>query len=183
MGEALQATLREIATRPWAFVAEVVQAVLLLGVIAWAARGPVARRLAARRERVAAALASAARDEGEAASMHAQAGAVVRDAEAEAPRIVAAARAAAEAQRKTSDAAAEADVARLLDEARRSVDAERTKVLRDSSERLVRLTTDVARRYLDEMLTERERRALTERAIRESLGELERGAAARRGSG
>jgi F0F1-type ATP synthase membrane subunit b/b' len=175
MGEALQAALRDIAERPWPFVAEVAHFLLLAALVAWAARRPIARRLAARRDAIAASLSAADEAEREAAAMRAQAAAVPRDAEAEVPLILAAARAEAERQRQATIAEGESEAERLLREASQAVDADRTRAVQEASERLIRLTTETARRYLDEMLTEGERRALTEKAILESLGELERG--------
>jgi hypothetical protein len=55
------------------------------------------------------------------------------------------------------------------------VESEKERVRREASGRLLQLTTEAARRYLDEMLTETERRTVSQQAILASLQEMERG--------
>ncbi len=180
MGAALHEALREIAARPASYAAEVIQFVLLVAVVAWAARRPLAARLARRRERIAAELAGAAESEREAEAMRAEAEGVVPRAEAEARTLVETARAGAEREREAADAEARAEAERVLAHARQSVDAEHQRLLRETSDRLVRLTSEVARRYLEELLTDVERRAVTEKAILDSLRRMERADGGRR---
>ncbi len=78
------------------------------------------------------------------------------------------------AEREAAGAAADAEAERVLAQARQTVEAERGRMLREAAERLVRLTSEVARRYLAEMLTEAERRAATEKAILDGLRRMER---------
>ena len=176
MGEVLQAALDEIATRPAAFAAEVVQALILVAIVTWAVRRLAGKRLEDRRARVAAALAEAEREEHAADDLAAEARDVVARAEVEAPRIVASARDETEKERAAAIAAVEAEAAQLVQQARQTVEREEGSVRREASERLVRLTTETARRYLDEFLSDAERRAMTEKAILETLEELDRGA-------
>lgn len=175
MEESFQEVLREITARPVPFAAEVVQSLLLLGVIGWAGRRSVAKRLADRRARIAAELADAERAERESAVMRDEARAVVERAEREAPGIVRAAEELAEKERETESARTAAEAEQTIQQARQAVERDKQRVVQDASERLIRLTTLTARRYLDEMLTEGERRVLTEKVILESLEEMEGG--------
>lgn len=180
MEAALHEALREVAARPASFAAEIVQFVVLVVVVAWAARRPIAARLAKRRDRIAADLAGAAEADREAEGMRAEVEGVVARAEAEARALVEAARARATAERDAADVASRAEAERVLAQARDTVEAERRRVLQEASERLVRLTSETARRYLEEMLTEGERRAVTEKAILDSLRRMERAEGGRR---
>lgn len=185
MGEVLEAALREIAARPLAFLAEAVQSVLLVALVAWAGRRVLGRRLAARRARIAAELAEADAAEREAARLREEARDLVERAAHEAPGIVEEARRRAEQDRGAAAGEAEAEAERAIRQARESVAADERKLVHDGSQRLVRLTAEIARRYLDEVLGDRERRALADRVILEALAELERdpraGGAMRRG--
>ncbi len=173
METALHEALREIAARPASFAAEIVQFVVLVVVVGWAARRPIAARLAKRRDSIAADLAGALEAEREAEAMTAEAEAVVPRAEAEARAVVEAARERAKIERDAADAAARAEAERVLAQARDTVEAERRRALQEGSERLVRLTSEAARRYLEEMLSEGERRAVTQKAILDSLRRME----------
>jgi ATP synthase F0 subunit b len=179
IGGPLQEILREIAARPLPFAAEVVQFLLLAAVILWAGRRPLGKRLDARRAKIAAQLAEAERSDRECVAMIEEARAVVARAEQEAPRVVEAARERAAAEREAAAAEVEAEASRAVEQARGAVERERERIAQDLSERLVRLTTETARRYLDELLTDSERQALARRAMLESLEELERGASSR----
>jgi F-type H+-transporting ATPase subunit b len=173
--EALRAALREVTARPMSYLAEVVQFLVLAGAIGWAARRPVARRLAARRERIAAELAEAERAEQEFVAMGDEARAAIAKAEEDAPGIVTAARERAEKELATGIALAEAEAEQAIRLACEAVEREKARVAAEASGRLLKLTTEIARRYLDEFLSEGERRSMTERVILESLEEMERG--------
>lgn len=87
----------------------------------------------------------------------------------------------AEKERATAAAAIEAEARQVVEQAHKSLELEKESVRRDAAERLVGLTTDAARRYLDEMLTENERRALTQKAILAFLDQVETSAGAGKG--
>lgn len=178
MEEVLQAALREITASPLAFLAEVLQSALLVAIVAWAGRRVLGKRLGARRARIAAELARAEAAERESARMREEAREAVEQASREAPGVVQAARDRAERDRQAAVVEVEAEAERAIRQAQETVAADERKVVHDASERLVRLTAEIARRYLDEVLTERERRALTDRVILDALDELERGAPA-----
>ena len=174
----LRDVIAEIASHPARFIAEAVQAVLLVGIVAWFARRWARKRLAERRDRIGAALAEADAAEKACADLREQARSVTAQAEGEVPELLRAAREQAARERDAMIAAADTEARELVDQASRTVQAEKDRISREASDRLVHLTTEVTRRYLDEMLSESERRTLTQKAILASLGELERIAAA-----
>jgi len=61
----------------------------------------------------------------------------------------------------------------ILLQARQAVETEQGRVAGDLSEQLVTLITLVTRRYIEESLTESERRAVTQKLILASLNEME----------
>ena len=175
MEEALRAALRQVTERPVPFLAEVVQFLVLAGLIGLTARRWIGKRLAGRRERIATELAEAELAESECVTMGDEARAAIASAEEEAPGIIVAAREQAERERKAWIAQAEAEADQAIRLARETVEREKAKVAAEASERLVKLTTETARRYLDEFLSEGERRSMTEKVILDSLEEMERG--------
>jgi F0F1-type ATP synthase membrane subunit b/b' len=86
-----------------------------------------------------------------------------------------AAREQAEGERAAAATQVQSEAEQLLAQARAAVERERDSVTRDASDRLVRLTTEAVRCYLDEMLTEGQRRDLLQKAILASLEELGQG--------
>ncbi len=179
MRAVLEAAFEEVAARPWAFAVEVVQALLLVVILAWALRRIAGKRLEGRRAKIVAALEDAEAAERAAVDLAAEASAAVARAEEEAPRVVRTASEEAARERAAATAAFEAEAAALVEQARQTVERETESVRREASERLVRLTTETARRYLDEVLTDSDRRAMTEKVVLESLEELERGSGPR----
>lgn len=175
MGAVLQAALDEVTAHPGAFAIEAAQALVLIAALAWAVRRFASRRLEARRAGIASALAEADGAEREAGALTAEARDVVLRAEQEAARLVAGAREEVGRGRVSAAAEVEAEAALLVQQAREILERERQAARAEASERLVRLTTETARRYLDEILTDAERRALTQKAIVAGLEELERG--------
>ena len=172
MGELLSDVLRGITAEPARFVAEVVQSTLVLVVLGWAGRRFVRRRLAARRETIAAQLADADAAERESVRLREEAVAAAARAQEDSPGIVRAAKEQADQERQASIARIESEALEVVAQARRSVESDKERVRREVSARLISLTTEAARRYLDEMLTEADRRALTRKAILEALEEI-----------
>jgi len=173
MDELLKEIVREIAAQPVQFTVQAVQSLLLIGILAWAGRKYSAGRLAARRARIAAELADADAAEQESVRLRAEVPTVASQSKEAAAGIVRSAREKADAERAASAAAIEAEARQIVDQARSAVEAEKAAVHREASERLMSLTTEAAKRYLDEMLTETERRALTQKAILDFLNQVE----------
>lgn len=178
MDALLRELIAEVAARPAQFIAEAVQAVLLLGVVAWFGRRWARKRLGERRDRIATELARAGAADKESTDLTEQARSAVAQAGREAPELLRAGQEQAARERAAMIAAVDTEARELVAQATRTVQAEKDRISREASDRLVHLTTEVTRRYLDEMLSESERRTLTQKAILASLGELERIAAA-----
>jgi F-type H+-transporting ATPase subunit b len=155
------------------FLAELLQGVLLLAIIWWFGRGWVSKRLAARAARVGAALDEADAAEEAAARLDEEARVVVEQARRDAPELAHATQVKISTERTAAIASHDEEALALLEQARQTVEAEKARVLREASERLVQLTTEAARRYLEEALSEAEHRILTQKAIIQFLDDLE----------
>jgi F0F1-type ATP synthase membrane subunit b/b' len=173
MEDLLGGSLNEIFAHPIRFTADVVQSLLLLAVIAWAGRRYAVRRLADRRSRIATELADADAAQRDSVRIREESRAVVAQAREAAPGILQDAQARADREREASTAAIESEAREIVEQARRSIELELAGVRREASERLVRLTTETARRYVEELLTEAERRALTQKAILAFLDQVD----------
>jgi F0F1-type ATP synthase membrane subunit b/b' len=172
MGELLRELLQETGARPIAFVAEVIQSVLLIAVAIWAGRKYGARRLAERRERIVAELAAATSAEQESLKLRDEALAVAANATTAGASLVRISQENATREREASKADIDAAARQIVDTARSTLEAERDQIRHDAADRLVRLTSEIARRYVDEFLSESERRALTRKAIEATLDQL-----------
>lgn len=178
MGELLRAVLGEVAAEPARFAAEVVQSLILVGLIVAFGREPLRRRLAARQARIGAALDEADAAEREAVRLREEAAALAAAGPPAGAGGPADARELAGRERAEAAGRADAEARQVVAQARETAEREKEAVRRAAADRLVRLTTEVARRYLDEMVGDEERREATRRAILESLAEVERGDAA-----
>jgi F0F1-type ATP synthase membrane subunit b/b' len=183
MGELLGEELRDSMAHPARLLAEVVQSLLLLGLLGWGGRRYLLPRLTARREAIAAEVAGAGEAERESVRLREEAREVAARAGRETADLVQAARDQADRERRASIARLEDEAREVVAQARRSVEDDRQRVRREASERLIRLTAEAARRYLDEMLTEPERHALTRKAVLETLEEIAPGARSRHAGG
>lgn len=172
MGELLREFVHEITARPTRFAAEVVQSLLLMAILWRYAGTAVRRRLAARRERIVAELTDADRAEEEANRLSEEARARVARAGEEAPALLRQAQVDAQQLRGDALRRIEAEAAEVVGQARQAVEQDKARVARQTAGRLVQLTAQATSRYLDEMLTESDRRALTQQAIAESLAAL-----------
>jgi F0F1-type ATP synthase membrane subunit b/b' len=83
-----------------------------------------------------------------------------------------AARERAGSERAAAGAQIEGEAREIITKARETVEAEKSRVVRETANRLIQLTTETTRRYLDEMLSESERRDLMQRAILAGVDEL-----------
>jgi len=173
MEQLLTEILREIADQPARFIAEVVQSALLIGILVWAERRYAPGRLAARKSRIAAELEAAGAAERDTLRIRDEAPAVVAKARESAEGIRRSAGEQADKERADSVTTIEAEAEQVVAQARKALDIELTGIRQQASERLVQLTTETARRYLDEMLGETERRALTQKAILAFLDQVE----------
>jgi F-type H+-transporting ATPase subunit b len=172
MEELFTDAIREITGQPLLFAAEVVQFLLLVVIVRFLLLRTVGKTLRERRERIAAEMERANRMDTECAEARKQAVSIVAEAHAEAQRIFGAAQAAADERRRTGLEQAECEANAIILEAQETIKTEKDRVVRQTSEHLADLLTLVTRRFVDEALTESERRALTQKLILTRLREM-----------
>jgi F-type H+-transporting ATPase subunit b len=173
MRELFQEALREIIEEPVTFVVEIVQFLLLLGIIRFLLPRLVGKNLAERRKRIAAQIENADRADEAYAEAQRQAAAIMAEARAEAQRIREAGRTTAERERRAGLERTAEEVRAIALRAQQSVETEKNRVRSEVSEQLVDLVTLVTRRFIEEALTESERRAVTQKLILARLKEME----------
>ena len=178
MKELIQEMLHEITGEPLRFAAEVVQFLLLVVLIRFLLLRSMGPALNRRRERIAAEVEKAGQADAAYAAAQQQAAALVAGARAEAQRTIEAAKEAAQDERRAGLDQAEQEAKAIVLQARQAIATEKDKVASEASEELVTLVTLVSRRFIEESLSDSERRTVTQKLILASLKELE-GAASR----
>jgi F0F1-type ATP synthase membrane subunit b/b' len=173
MNELIQEALREITEEPWIFVAEVAQFLLLVLIIRLLLPRIVGTALNQRHTRIADQVEKADQADTAYAKAQQQAAALVAAARAEAQRDIEAARTAAQDERRSGLDQVDQEAETILLQARQASETEQSRLASDASEQLVALITLVTRRYIEESLTESERRAVTQKLILASLNEME----------
>ena len=173
MNELIQEALRQTTDEPWIFVAEVVQFLLLVLIIRLLLPRIMGNALNQRRTRIADQVKKADQADTAYAKAQQQAAALIAEARAEAQKTIEAARTAAQDERQSSLDQADQEAEAILLQARQTGETEQSRVTSDASEQLVTLITLVTRRYIEESLTESERRAVTQKLILASLNEIE----------
>ncbi len=173
MKQLIQEAFREIAAQPLIFAVEVVQFLLLAAIVGLFLRRIVGNKLKARRERIAADVEKADRADAAYAEAQQQATALVAGARTESQKIIEAARNAAEEELRIGLEKAEQEAGAILLQASQAVETDKEKVTAEAAERLVTLITEITRRFIDESLTESERRTATEKLILAGLKEIE----------
>jgi F0F1-type ATP synthase membrane subunit b/b' len=172
MGELLRAFLQEITAEPTRFLAEFVQSLLLLAILWRVGRKQIRKRLDTRRARIVAELAEAEQAERDVTRLEEETRARSARTRDEGPALLRQAEAAARQEREAAVARIEAEAKELIGQAAQAVERDKTRLASESARRLIQLTATATRRYLDEILTESDRRALTQKAILASLAEL-----------
>jgi F0F1-type ATP synthase membrane subunit b/b' len=175
MGELLQEVFHGITAAPARFIAELVQSVVLLGVVWWAGRRLVRPRLIERRARIATELGEAAAAERRWTGVGEEVRTILARSGEATSEILRVAREQAQAERGAAIARIDSEAEQVIAQARQTVERDKNRVLRETSDRLIRLATETAKRYLSERLTESERRVLMQKAILASLEELGQG--------
>ncbi len=173
MNALIQEAFREIAAQPLIFAAEVIQFVLLAAIVGLLLRRIVGNKLKERRERITTEVEKAERADTAYAEAQQQAAALVAGARAESKTIIEAARRAAEEELRVGREKAEQEAGAILLQASQAVESEKKKVAAEAAERLVTLITEITRRFIEESLTESERRRVTEKLILAGLEEME----------
>jgi F-type H+-transporting ATPase subunit b len=173
MKELIQEVLRQITGEPLMFTVEIVQFLLLVLIIRFLLPRIVGTALKERRKRIAAEVEKADQADAAYAKAQQQAAALVAAAHAEAQRSIEAARTAAQEERRAGLDQVEQEANAILLQAGQAIETEKGRVASEASEQLVTLITLVIRRFIDESLTESERRAVTQKLILASLKEME----------
>jgi F-type H+-transporting ATPase subunit b len=173
MKELIQEVLRQITGEPLMFTVEIVQFLLLVLIIRFLLPRIVGTALKERRKRIAAEVEKADQTDAAYVKAQQQAAALVAAARAEAQRTVEAARTAAQDERRAGLDQVEQEANAILLQARQAIETEKSRVASEASEQLVTLITLVTRRFIEESLTESERRAVTQKLILASLKEME----------
>ncbi len=173
MKELIQEVLRQITGEPLLFIVEIVQFLLLVLIIWFLLPRLVGTALKERRKRIAAEAAKADQADAEYAKAQQQAAELVAAARAEAQRTLEAAGTAAQDERRAGLDQLEKEANAILLQARQTIETEKDRVASEASEQLVTLIMLVVRRFIEESLTEDERRAVTQKLILASLAEME----------
>ena len=173
MVELFKEVLHEITSKPVIFVVEIVQFAALAGILAFAIQRIVGKMLRERRERIVTELRKASQVRKEYTATKKEADAVLARAKKEAREILKEAKENLTQERENAAVQAEQEAKEIVLQAERTIEAEKNQVLNETSEQLVSLVTVTTRRFIDEALTESERRALTQKIILTSLEEIE----------
>lgn len=172
MGDLLREALHEITADPARFLAEAGQSLVLIAILWWMGGRWLRPRLEARRARIIADLADADAASLDAARLRQEAGARMAGMADAAAMLVRQANAEAVHEKEAELARVEAEAEAIIAQATKSVERERARLAEDAARRLVALTAEATRRYLDEMLSDSDRRGITQLAIRASLAQL-----------
>ena len=173
MKELLQEVLHEITGEPVMFAAEVVQFILLVVIVRFLLRRILGTDLRERQEQIVARVEEADRADEAYADARRRADTIMAETRGEAQRIREQAAMTAEQERRAGRERIEREAAAIILQAEQSIEAEKARVVREASEQLIDLIGLVTRRFLDEALTEQERRALTQKLILARLKEME----------
>jgi F-type H+-transporting ATPase subunit b len=173
MKELIQEVLRQVTGEPLIFMVELVQFILLVLIIRFLLPRIVGTALKERRKRIAAEVEKADQADAAYAKALQQAAALVAAARAEALRTIEAARTSAQEERLAGLDRVEQEVNAILLQAGQTIEIEKKRVAGEASEQLVTLITLVTRRFIEESLTESERRTVTQKLILASLDEME----------
>jgi F0F1-type ATP synthase membrane subunit b/b' len=173
MEELIQEALHQITGEPWIFTIEIVQFIMLVLIIRFLLPRIVGTTLKERRNRIAADVEKADQVDAAYAKAQQQTAALVAAARADALRTIEIAKTTAQEERRAGLDRAEQEANAIILQARQAVETEKERVVREASEQLVSLITLVIRRFIEESLTESERRAVTQKLILASLNEME----------
>jgi len=173
MNELIQEVFHQITDEPWMFMVEIVQFLLLILIIRLLLPRIVGTTLNERRKYITAEVEKADQADVAYAKTQQQAAALVTAARAEAQRTIEAARIAAQDKRRAGLEEVEQEANAILLQAKQAIETEQGRVASEASEQLITLITLVIHRFIEESLTEGERRAVTQKLILASLDEMD----------
>lgn len=173
MIEIFKEIVHEISEHPGLFILELVQFLLLAGLLAFFVPRYLKKFLIDRKERIIDDLKRSkeafeehriAKEESEAiiSSTREKASQIIKEAESE-------------AQKEMEEVMKQADeeVKEIIGRTKEAIDNERRLMFKEMNEQLVSLIAAITRRYIEEALSEDEKRALTQKAIISGLEEIE----------
>ena len=166
---------QEVMANPWRMVAEVVQFVLLVGIVWIVAigtrkrKGFIANMLTEREEHVRTRLEEASHAEQQLATSRRMASLKLRQANAEARKLVSGAQHEAEQMLAQASKDADTEAERVISRAESALDTERAEMELGIREELVDLVAQATRSIMSERVSLAEQRRLIEGAIVESV--------------
>jgi len=155
------------------FLVEFFQGCLLIAAIAFFVPRLLGPGIAARAQRVKTELDAAETADAERAKAGREAKRIVSAARRESKSALTQACGEVEAERSGALSAADQEAAEIVAVARRTIEAEKAAVVAQVCDETVVLVTVVARRYLREVLSDAERRDLTEKVVLSSLERMD----------
>ena len=179
MSEVLHEFVNEIAADPGKLVIEIVQFLILLGVVYVVAfgfgrrKGMVSNILSERRRRVAERVERAAHADELLAQAHEQAEAGLTAAHAEAATILREARVGARSSRRDARAAVDAEADTILSRAHKVLDEERAEMAVEVRDRLVGVVAQATRALLNEGLSAHEQRQLIQSIVSSEIDRMD----------
>src|SRR5579884_3904786 len=145
----------------------IIALVVMVGILARWAYGPVMRAAEARQRRIAEQLAAAEQARREAEERLREAEARIQEARGQAAQIIEGANRSGEQLRAELRARADEEARRMTESARREIDAERQRAIDSVRSEIADLVVAATEKVVGETLDERRHRSLIERAIAE----------------
>lgn len=179
MGELFAEIAHEIAVDPIKYIGEVIQFLLLAGIIYFVAiglgkrRGMLVKMLDTRRERVAGALERARTADATLEEARGRATATAAAAKQEAAAIVRTARSTARTEKAAMLKAAQAEADAAREHASKVLERELAEMYIESRDRLVDLVAQATRSVLNEGLSIAEQRELVQHAVLDGVAHIE----------
>lgn len=172
MAELLNEFVHEITAKPVVFVVEVIQFIFLMGIFVYAIPKTVGRKLKERRQEIVEQLQEAVNAEKEYRNAEKEAEKIIAKAKGQADQIIKETKENAARVRETTMSQADKETDEIIQQAHRIIETEKEKIIHEACEQLASLVTLTTRQFLDEALTDRERRTLTQEIILSSFEEI-----------
>lgn len=172
MVEILVEAWAEIAHKPLLFLLEIIQFAILVAIVVYGGRNIIGGFLTRRRDRIAAEVTEALKGKEALAYAKSEAEAIVADAKKNAASIISQAKAEAKANHKVAQTKANEETDRIIRQAGETIEAEQREIAEQSARQFVELVPILARRFIEEELTESDRRAMIQKIIISGLKEL-----------
>ncbi len=173
MIEILEEIVREISKHPGLFVLELIQFLLLAGLLVFFIPRYLKKFLNDRKERIIEDLKRSEEAFEEHKIAEEEAKAIITRARENASQIIKEAEIEAQKEMEAIMKQAEEEVKDIIGRTKEAIDNEKRLMFKEMNEQLVSLIAKITRRYIEEALSEDEKRALTQKAIISGLEEIE----------